>query len=186
MARASTTRVPTRKVSGESVSAVLVYYGFSKNIAGDALFAKSVDAVQKMFATGRGLLLSGPAGCGKTKLMSTVMKSLKDIDVSFYYCKEPRDMEYLRNNADDTLNGNVYLDDIGSEERLREYGNTIDIVGDFIQRYHYRGKGRLFATTNLTPLELQERYDGRILDRLLEMCVLVKMEGKSKRERIII
>ena len=186
MARASTTRVPTRKVSGDSVAAVLCYYGFSKNIAGDALFAKSVDAVQKMFATGRGLLLSGPAGCGKTKLMSTVMKSLKDTDVSFYYCKEPRDMEYLRNNADDTLNTNVYLDDIGSEERLREYGNTIDIVGDFIQRYHYRGKGRLFATTNLTPLQIQERYDGRILDRLLEMCVLVKMEGESKRKRIII
>lgn len=176
----------TRKVSGESVAAVLNYYGFSQTVAGEEMFAKAVDAVQKMFATGRGLLLSGPAGCGKTRLMHSVMKSLKNTQSEFFYCKEPKDMEFLRNNADDVIGGNVYLDDIGSEEKIKDYGNTVDIVGDFIQRYHYRGKGRLFATTNLTPLKIQDRYDGRILDRLLEMCVLVKMDGESKRKRIII
>ena len=59
-------------------------------------------------------------------------------------------------------------------------------MGDFIQRYHYKGKGRLMVTTNLNSSQINERYGGRVLDRLLEMCVVYKMSGNSKRERVVV
>lgn len=165
---------------------MLCYYGFLRSVAGEHDFGRAVDAVQKMFLTGRGLLLSGAAGCGKTRLMTAVMKSFRQGSENFFYCKEPNDMRYLRNECDSVLASNVFIDDLGSEEILKEFGNTVDIMGDFIQRYHYKGKGRLMVTTNLNSSQINERYGGRVLDRLLEMCVVYKMSGNSKRERVVV
>lgn len=174
------------KISSESIASVLCYYGFSRSVAGEEEFARAVDAVQKMFLTGRGLLLSGAAGCGKTRLMTAIMKSFRRGGEMFFYCKEPNDMRYLRGECDSVLDSNVYIDDMGSEEIVREFGNTVDVIGDFVQRYHYRGRKRLFVTTNLTSGQINERYGGRVLDRLLEMCVVFKMSGRSKRERVVV
>lgn len=94
-------------------------------------------------------------------------------------------MYALRSMDCDALNDTVFIDDIGAEEIIREYGNVVDVIGDFVQRYHYRGKGRFMATSNLNSQQLNERYGGRVLDRIMEMCVVLRLDGKSKRERII-
>ena len=77
---------------------------------------------------------------------------------------------------------NVILDDLGAENIKNEYGVKRDIVGEFICRYHTRGKGRLFITTNLRGPELLDKYGGRVVDRLKQLCVPFHMEGKSKRK----
>ena len=61
-----------------------------------------------------------------------------------------------------------------------------DTVGVFIQTYHLRGKGRFIGTTNMNAKDLGVKYGSRIVDRLLEMCVVMRFDGASKRERIII
>lgn len=180
------TRLPTSKVSSDKVASVLSRFGFLRTVAGDEDFSSAVDAVVQMYAKGRGIFMTGPAGCGKTHLMRTIMRAMGNTaGESFYYCKEPQDIAALR-SPDDLMNTNIYLDDIGAEEIIREYGNTIDAVGDFVQRYHYRGTGRFFATTNLDSSQVNARYGGRVLDRILEMCVVLKFSGKSKRERVIV
>ena len=78
--------------------------------------------------------------------------------------------------------GNILLDDLGAENIKNEYGVKRDIAGEFICRYHTRGKGRLFITTNLTGEQLLDRYGGRVVDRLKQMCVPVRMTGTSKRK----
>jgi DNA replication protein DnaC len=92
---------------------------------------------------------------------------------------------HLRNTPEFFYANNIYIDDIGCEEKIKDYGNTIDVVSDFIQLYHQFGKGVLFATTNLSSAKLNERYDSRVVDRLLDMCVVYAMKGESKRERIV-
>lgn len=159
--------------------------GWHKSVAGEEDFDKAVKAIVAMYASGRGLFLTGEAGCGKTHLMSTLKRIMGLDGYSWYYCKESEDMAALRGADCDALHGTILLDDLGAEEIVREYGNTVDIVGDFVQRYHYRGKGRFIATTNLNSTQINERYGGRILDRILEMCVVLKFNGKSKRERIV-
>lgn len=161
-------------------------YGWTRVVAGDADFDKAVRAVVVMFEKGRGLFLTGAAGCGKTHLMRAIQKALNPKTLNWCYCKEPDDIAYMRSRDDDILQTNVYVDDIGCEEIIREYGNVVDVVGDFVQRYHYRGKGRFFATTNLNSEEICQRYGMRMLDRIMEMCVVLKLDGKTKRERVVI
>lgn len=179
-----TSRVPTRMVSSDIIAKNLEKHGWVKSIAGDAEFNKAVSAIQAMFSSGRGLLVTGDAGCGKTQLMSALRDWLNSDTLNWMYCKEPKDINYMRYD-DDAIKGNVFVDDIGCEEIIREYGNIIDVVGDYIQRYHYRGTGRFIATTNLNSQQINERYGARCLDRLLEMCVVLKLNGKTKRERIV-
>ena len=179
-----TSRVPTRVVSSDIIAQALEENGWVKSIAGDAEFNKAVSAIQAMFSSGRGLLVTGDAGCGKTQLMSALRDWLNSDTLNWMYCKEPKDINYMRYD-DDAIKGNVFVDDIGCEEIIREYGNIIDVVGDYIQRYHYRGNGRFIATTNLNSQQINERYGARCLDRLLEMCVVLKLNGKTKRERIV-
>ena len=181
-----TTRVKALKVSSDVVTKHLEACGFSRDIAGLDDFDKAVRAVCAMFEHGRGLFLTGAAGCGKTQLMRAVQRWLNPRTLNWVYVKEPADIEYMRSKDDDILKANVYVDDIGCEEIIREYGNVVDVVGDFTQRYHYRGEGRFFATTNLNSEEIIQRYGTRMLDRILEMCVVMKFDGKTKRERIVI
>ena len=140
-----------------------------------------------MFEKSRGLFLTGPAGCGKTALLKSLNRLMKKGDKSnWIYCKERDDIEYLRSRDAEWLNDTLWLDDIGVEEVVKEYGNTIDVIGDAIQMYHYRGRGRLMVSTNLNSQGLNEKYGTRTLDRILEKCVVLKFNGKSKRERIVI
>lgn len=181
-----TTRVQALAISSEFVEDRLITHGFDKNIAG-ADFALAVKAIVAMFKTGRGLFISGEAGCGKTRLLFALKSWLNKSSPLWFYCKDGEDIARLRELFSYHPEvANVYVDDIGSEEIIKEYGNTIDVVGDFVQMYHYRGKGRFFASTNLNSKSLNDLYGMRTLDRILEMCVVLKMNGATKRERIVI
>ena len=188
----------------EKVADALDRLGWKREIAGEDDFSKAVEAITKMFHQGKGLLITGEAGVGKTELMKVLAKKILHIDpTNWYYCKEQSDMDLLRGSNCEALRWSVILDDIGSENISKEYGNRIDIVGDFIQRYHYRGNGRFLATTNLHSSryvkdangnlidkykfdQLNELYGGRVIDRLFEMCVVLRLTGKTKRERMIV
>lgn len=108
---------------------------------------------------------------------------------SFLYCKDPKHIGWMRRSREFYYNRDVILDDIGVEDIIHEYGNVIDVVGDFIQMYHLNGRGMFVATTNLHATRvdgvdgINEKYGGRVLSRLLEMCVVLKLSGQDKRER---
>ena len=156
-----------------------------RTVAGEEDFEKAVKAVNAMAETGRGLLVTGRVGCGKTRLVTAIRDAFDSGNRNWVYCKDSDDMEYLR-YCEDAMKSNVYIDDIGSEEIVRDYGNVVDVVGDFLQRYHYRGTGRVIATTNLNAEKITEKYGARTLDRMLEMCVVLQFKGGSKRGRVII
>ena len=153
-----TTRVPTLQVSSESVANTIERFGWTKSVAGEADFDKACRAISAMFTRARGLFITGGAGVGKTQLLRTMLRSLKRDGSIWYYCKSPDDMYALRSMDCDALNDTVFIDDIGAEEIIREYGNVVDVIGDFVQRYHYRGRGRFMATSNLNSQQLNERY----------------------------
>lgn len=174
-----------RQVSFEQVEKILADNGWDKNIAGSD-HEKVVKALVAMWRTGRGLFISGPCGCGKTHLARCLFRYWRMEVSRWLYVKDEKCICHMKNNPDFYYDNTVFVDDIGCEEIVKEYGNTTDVVGDFIQRYHYHGKRRFVATTNLKSEGIDGKYGQRVLERILDMCVCLKMTGKSKRERIVI
>lgn len=177
------TKQPKKTYSKENVASVIAANGWKREVAGEHDFGLAVAGITEALSCGRGILLSGAAGVGKTMLMRAVMIALRSEPTRLLYCKDAKCIGWMKDSPDFYMSTNVFVDDIGSEDFVKEYGATIDVVGDFIQNYHMRGRGMFFCTTNLSSQELTNKYGGRVLDRLLEMCVCISFSGKSKRER---
>lgn len=177
--------LPTVQVSSEQVEKILADNGWDKDLAGDD-HEKVVKALVAMWQTGRGLFITGPCGCGKTHLARCLFRYWKMEVSRWLYVKDIRCVQFMKNNPEFYYGSSVVVDDIGCEEIVKDYGNTVDVVGDFIQKYHYHGKRRFIGTTNLDSNGIGGKYGPRVLDRILDICVVLKMTGKSKRERIVI
>lgn len=159
--------------------------GFSPEKAG-ADFNPLIDACIKAFNIKErkmGIIVTGAYGCGKTCFVKSLKMASKFIDLTIAETVEWLDARGgYASSMNDMMQGNIVLDDLGAESLVNDYGVKRDIVGEFICRYHSLGKGRMFITTNLRGNELLDRYGGRVVDRLKQLCVPVRMNGESKRE----
>lgn len=134
-------------------------------------------------------MLTGACGTGKTMLMK-ILRKMARVETFWINCADDNSIEFLvpehNSMIDEYYNSTVFLDDLGADTIRNEYGVKKDIVGSFIEKYHRRGGTKLFITTNLSSQQLISKYGARIFDRLLEMCVVVRLDGTSKRQQIII
>ena len=76
------------------------------------------------------------------------------------------------------------IDDLGTEEQFKHYGNDIDVVGDIIiERYQrYQQSGQItHATSNILPDEWANKYGDRVASRMNEMFNQIVLTGKDKR-----
>lgn len=145
------------------------------------------DQFKKYRADGMGLLLHGPVGTGKTFFAACVANAV----VSLGYKARLTNFEQIEKALWDTEQKTQYmrelmrydlliLDDLGTE-RKSEYMQ--EIVYNVIDG-RYRAGLPVIITTNLTADELTKTDEigySRIYDRILERCLPVKVEGKSRR-----
>ena len=137
---------------------------------------------------GKGLLLYGIVGTGKSYLAACVANALIDMGYSAYMTnfttilnilsdKNTEKQKYLNSlNRYDLL----ILDDLGVE-RSTEY--VLEHLFSIIDA-RYRSGLPFIITTNLTADELKKPQAvaySRIYDRILERCHPVKVEGVSRR-----
>lgn len=163
-------------------------HGYDRSVVGEEDHAALIKGTARAFSIAEprrvGVIITGKFGCGKTHFVrSLALKCCKFIDLTI-----PSSVKYLADNegcdsdAENALSYNVVLDDMGAESVRNVYGVKRDTVGEFICQYHRLGKGRLFITTNLNGAELLDRYGGRVVDRLKQLCVPIRMTGESKRK----
>lgn len=138
----------------------------------------------------KGILLSGPVGCGKTSLM----KLLRHIvpHQKPYKIIPARNIVFGFNHVgyktiDDYGNGNYFcFDDLGVEPIGRHYGKDCNVMGEImLSRYDLflEQQIKTHATTNLNAKELEERYGNRVRSRMRELFNLVAFENGSRDKR---
>ena len=138
----------------------------------------------------KGLLLSGPVGCGKTSLM----KLLRHLTPHFkpYEVMPCRNIVFGFNHVghriiEDYGDGRYYcFDDLGIEPTGRYFGKDCNVMGEILLSRHelFIETGvRTHATTNLNAQELEERYGKRVRSRMRQLFNLVAFNKDTKDKR---
>jgi energy-coupling factor transporter ATP-binding protein EcfA2 len=147
----------------------------------------------------KGLLISGPAGCGKTAIMRILSALLPPnrgfITRSCYgvildYMDDGHETVKLYTSGSFELYSDkpktFYFDDLGLEPDANHFGNLRNVMADILLlRYDFFMKNHMltFLTTNLDSDELEERYGSRIRSRIRQMCQLIAFSPDSKDKR---
>ena len=147
----------------------------------------------------KGILLSGPIGCGKTSWV-TLMRSLlpESQRYGIQSCREVT-FDFIREgyqviqrysthaySTSDRQPRAFCFDDLGAESTLKYYGNECNVMGEILlSRYdHFISTHMLtHATTNLSASELESYYGSRVRSRMREMFNLIAFDGKTKDKR---
>jgi energy-coupling factor transporter ATP-binding protein EcfA2 len=145
----------------------------------------------------KGILLSGPIGCGKTSLMNLMrhvpppergyfIKSTRD--VSFEFIQEGYEIiwRYSRMSFNNQLPKAYCFDDLGAEQSLKYYGNECNVMGEILlSRYEYFVSHDMLThiTTNLSATEMEDLYGNRVRSRLREMFNLIAFGESAKDKR---
>lgn len=145
----------------------------------------------------KGILLTGPIGCGKTSLMNLmrfvpppernhIIKSCRD--VSFEFIQEGYEViwRYSRMSFNNSHPKIYCFDDLGTEQSLKYYGNECNVLGEILlSRYEYFISHDMIThiTTNLSAIEIETFYGNRVRSRLREMMNLLSYGSNSHDKR---
>ena len=154
-------------------------------------FIRDIETCNKLqINPNKGILLSGPVGCGKTSLMKLlpfiIPRQNKHIvvparNITFSFNKSGfKIIEEYGNN------GFYCFDDLGVETTGRHFGKDCNVMGEILlSRYDLflKNKTRTHATTNLNAAELEERYGIRVRSRLRELFNLIAFDKDTNDKR---
>ena len=145
----------------------------------------------------KGILLTGPIGCGKTSLMN-LMKYLTATEHKFFV-KPCRDIsfEFIQDGYQiihKYSNGKLYqseprtycFDDLGTENNLKYFGNECNVMAEILlSRYDLFISKKLLThiTTNLSATEIEKHYGNRVRSRLREMVNLIAYDKSTPDKR---
>ena len=145
----------------------------------------------------KGILLTGPIGCGKTTIMN-LMKHITPPDQKFFV-KPTRDIsfEFIQDGYEVIhrySKGKLYqsepkticFDDLGTENNLKYYGNECNVMAEILlSRYDLFTTKKLqtHITTNLSAIEIENHYGNRIRSRLREMFNLIAYDKTTPDKR---
>ena len=146
----------------------------------------------------KGILLSGPVGCGKTSIMHLVKpfvntkydyKIKTTREVSFEFAKhgfEALQPYTKKSNQQHRLTGYCF-DDLGAEQQIKHFGNDCNVMAEIIiSRYEQFIENNTVThiTTNLSASELENCYGNRFRSRLRQMFNLINFDNTVKDKRI--
>ena len=160
----------------------------------DDLVAKEMN-----FDLNKGILLSGPIGCGKTTLFKILRHC--NLPAAKYGIVSTRHIvsEFMQSGyeiLEKYSNGNLShdirtpkaycFDDLGTETTSKYFGNDCNVMAEILlTRYDlFVEKGIItHITTNLSATEIESQYGNRLRSRMREMFNLFGYEESSGDKR---
>lgn len=145
----------------------------------------------------KGIMLSGPVGCGKTSLMN-IMKHLTPIehkfsvkpcrDISFEFIQDGYEIIHKYSKGRQYLSEakTICFDDLGTENNLKYFGNQCNVMAEILlSRYDLFTSKKLqtHITTNLSASEIEQTYGNRVRSRLRQMINLIAYDKTAKDKR---
>ncbi|MCR8668229.1 ATPase [Aestuariibaculum sp. M13] len=140
--------------------------------------------------TRKGILLSGPVGCGKTSLMKLLRHIVphqkpykiipaRNVVFGFNHLGYKTIEDYGETNY-------LCFDDLGIEPIGRHYGKDCNVMGEvLLSRYELflNHHIKTHITTNLNAQELEDRYGNRVRSRMRELFNLIAFDTATKDKR---
>ena len=142
----------------------------------------------------KGLMLMGDCGRGKSVILNGVLpvlfrmknRVLQPVHAQNFSAEVPNQRlawgERAATYLDRLLtNGYPAIDELGIEPMMNDYGEKregFNQVLNAAERYHRP----VFVTTNLTEVQILDRYGERTMDRLAHLCRTIHFEGESLRK----
>lgn len=144
----------------------------------------------------KGIMLTGPIGCGKTSIMTLlrylqpqqsryIIKACRD--VSFEFIKDGYEIIHRYSRTSLLHEPKTYcFDDLGVENNLKYYGNECNVMAEIIlSRYDLfiSRKIHTHITTNLSATEIEQIYGNRVRSRMREMFNLIAFDKTTPDKR---
>ena len=139
----------------------------------------------------QGIYIHGGIGTGKTHIAYALNANSKDkakLDSRFWnttellrelrldFDRKPEDKEHEESELFN-FRGLLFLDDIGAEKLSDWVLETFYLIVN----KRYNEKLPTIFTSNMPIAELAERIGDRTTSRIVEMCDIIKLEGKDRR-----
>lgn len=143
---------------------------------------------KKQLESGNSTIITGEPGVGKTTLVRTprmVSASLLAMEFQVHGLSA---IKGLINPMIEYENRTVTIDDLGTEEDVKHFGNGLDPIAYVVQRIYDMNQAtpdnpvKLIITTNLDKNTLEARYGIRVIERLWELCDRIVLEDTNLRK----
>lgn len=139
----------------------------------------------------RNLLLTGESGLGKTFLLNSIFERVTSrgfaaVRITAFRMFEAMRQQHVGN--DEKYDGFsalidvplLLIDDLGTEPMMRNI--TVEYLFTLLNE-RIAAKRHTVVATNLTPMQLKERYGERVMSRLFDksLCRFIQLKGKDLR-----
>ncbi|RYC70832.1 P-loop NTPase family protein [Spirosoma sordidisoli] len=186
----------------EHIYQTLAYY-----FTGDARFetegCELMGVEPGVFDLRKGILLSGPKGCGKTDMLELFSRNpyapyivISCLELEMAYSKKEVGSNIIDQYAGLIPTQNVHhyygkthlgvqFDDFGAEGEAVHMGKRVNLMDVLLQtRYRIVRGPYTHLTTNASEQGIQEAYDGRVYDRMIQMFNFIEFSPNAPSLRV--